>query len=258
MHRFHMPLAAGAGERFDLSPAEAHHAWRVLRLAGGESVTVLDGAGVELVCVVEAVRRGEVKLRVVQRIRHERPTHRMTLVQSLIKGRGMDWLLQKATELGVARIVPVVTERSVVRLDAAEGAERREKWEAVAVEAIKQCGSPWLPKIEVPITIDAYLKTGDRNELELAGSLQPDAPHPRRHFEAFVKEHGRLPRSVSVWVGPEGDFTPDELDRIGGRGVRPATFGRLVLRSDTAAVYAISIVQYELGSPEHLWPRVGP
>jgi 16S rRNA (uracil1498-N3)-methyltransferase len=250
MHRFYMPSAAGAGEHFELSGAEGHHACRVLRLGDGEQVTVLNGAGVELRCQVEGVRRGGVKLHVIQRIQHERLAHRITLVQSIIKGRGMDWLLQKATELGAARIVPVVTERSVVRLDAVEGAGRREKWEAVAVEAIKQCGSPWLPKIEAPVAIEAHLSSAEQNELELAGSLQPDAPHPRRHFDAFAGEHGRLPRTVSVWVGPEGDFTSGELERIEERGVRPVTFGRLVLRSDTAAVYAISVVQYELGRPD--------
>jgi 16S rRNA (uracil1498-N3)-methyltransferase len=205
----------------------------------------------ELGCRVESVRDGRVSLRVEQRIQHERSPHRITLIQSMVKGRAMEWILQKATELGVARIVPVCTERTVLRLESAEGAGRREKWRTIAVEAIKQCGSPWLPEIEVPMPIAAHLKKGERAELEMAGSLQSEVRHPRQYFDAFVAENRRLPRSVALWIGPEGDFTPEELGGMIERGVRPVTFGRQVLRSDTAAVYAISVVQYELG-----WTKV--
>jgi 16S rRNA (uracil1498-N3)-methyltransferase len=159
----------------------------------------------------------------------------------------MDSIVQKATELGVDRIVPVLTERTVPEFGPGTGASKRERWLGVAVESMKQCGTPWLPEILEPAPIAMRLKNGERGELGLVGSLQAGAQHPRRCFEQFVTERGRLPSSVEVWVGPEGDFTPEEMDRIVESGARPITFGRLVLRSETAAVYGLSVVQYEMG-----------
>jgi 16S rRNA (uracil1498-N3)-methyltransferase len=149
----------------------------------------------------------------------------------------MDLVVQKATELGVERIVPIASERSVAQIE--EGSNKLEKWRATSVEAIKQCGSPWLPRIDPPQPAQRFLASNERYDLMLVASLQPDTRHPRVCFQSFVAEHQRLPNSVCIWVGPEGDFTPAEVSTIRKAGALPITLGRLILRSETAVNYEL-------------------
>ena len=174
--------------------------------------------------------------------------YRVTLLQAIPKGKTFETVIQKAAELGVWRIVPTLSERATTQPDDESAHARTEKWRRVAIEAIKQCGNPWLPEIEKPVTLKEFLSRSEKFELPLIASLQPDRLHPREYFGAFLREHGRLPQSVCVWIGPEGDFTPAELSAIKVSGARPISLGRLVLRSDTAAIYCLAILNYELGS----------
>jgi 16S rRNA (uracil1498-N3)-methyltransferase len=116
----------------------------------------------------------------------------------------------------------------------------------VAVEAIKQCGAAWLPKIEAPVTPAQFLARKEIFDLSLIGSLQKERRHPRECLQEFQAKHGQLPQSVGVWIGPEGDFTLEELDAIQAAGALPVSLGRLVLRVETAAIYCLSILNYEL------------
>jgi 16S rRNA (uracil1498-N3)-methyltransferase len=162
------------------------------------------------------------------------------------KGKIIEGIIQKAVELGAHRIVPLLTERVVTQLDG-EGAEsKREKWKLVAIEAVKQCGATWLPKIEAPQTIAECFARGEKIELPLVGSLQTARRHPREWFQEFQSQHGRLPHSAGVWIGPEGDFSPAELQAIEAAGARPVTLGDLTLRVETAAIYCLSFLNYEL------------
>jgi 16S rRNA (uracil1498-N3)-methyltransferase len=134
----------------------------------------------------------------------------------------------------------------VVHLDD-EGAESKlEKWRHVAIEAIKQCGSAWLPRIEKPLGFPEMLKQAGRFDLSMVGFLGSGTAHPRKFFEDFTLKHQRQPQSVALWVGPEGDFTPEEISAILSLGTKPITMGPLVLRSDTAAIYGLSFINYEL------------
>src|SRR5205823_2614661 len=130
------------------------------------------------------------------------------------KGKIMDWIVQKATELGAFRIVPLLSERVVTKLSKKDSKDRSEKWQLIAIESIKQCGSPWLPQIEAPITPGQFLARNEKFELPLLASLQADARHPREHFGAFQQQHNRFPETICIWVGPEGDFAPAELEAI--------------------------------------------
>ena len=167
-------------------------------------------------------------------------------MQSLPKGKIIESIIQKSVELGARRIVPLMTGRVVTHLDEKEKVSKREKWQMVAIEAIKQCGAAWLPEIETPVTIEQILARKETFELSLVGSLQTDRRHPRGCFQEFQAKHGRLPQSVAVWIGPEGDFTLDELKVIQASGALPISLGRLVLRVETAAIYCLSILNYEL------------
>lgn len=246
MHRFYLPAAQTRNAELTLSEREAHHALHVLRVRSGERVVVLDGAGQELLCEVRGVERHAVTLAVRQRNTIPPLPYRLTLLQAVPKGKAMDVIVQKATELGAHRIIPILSERTVTQLDG-EGAESKaEKWEATAIESIKQCGSAWLPQVELPLSPHACLARQEKFELPLIASLQPDSRHPREYFQTFLAEQGRLPQSICVWVGPEGDFTPAEINAIKTSGALPITLGPLILRSETAAIYCLSVLNYEL------------
>ena len=229
-----------------LTGREAHHALHVLRVRRGERVTVLDGAGQELACEVDGSDRDKVRLQVIERRLVPPLPWQITLLQAIPKGKIFESIIQKATELGACRIVPLLSERVATRLT--EKSEKGGKWQSVAVEAIKQCGSAWLPKVEDPLTPEQFLARKEPFDLPLIGSLQLDAQHPRQHFSRFQTQHGFPPKTICVWIGPEGDFSPAEVASIQNAGVLPITLGRLVLRTDTASLYCLSIINYELQS----------
>jgi 16S rRNA (uracil1498-N3)-methyltransferase len=248
MHRFYLPPGSIRGDSLRLDGREAHHALHVLRLQRGDLVTVLDGVGNEFLCAVENSSRHAVTLSVSLKNFTPPPPCSITLLQAVPKGKTIESIIQKAVELGARRIVPLLTEHVVTRLDDRDAADKRAKWQQVAIEAIKQCGAAWLPEIETPTTLDQFLKRRDRYDLSLVGALQKERRHPRECFREFQAQHKRLPQSVGVWIGPEGDFTPEELEAIQASGALPISLGRLVLRVETAAIYCLSILNYELNS----------
>ena len=249
MHRFYLPPEQCTDSKLWLEGREARHAVQVLRLHSGDQVTVLDGAGHEFKCEIAQVNKREVMLSVTGKTFHPPLPAKLTLVQAVPKGKTFDIIVQKATELGAHRVVPLLTERVVTRLaDEREAAQKVEKWRQVAVESIKQCGSPWLPEIVRPTLLSEFIAHLEPMDLSLVAALSGDRTQPRRHFDAFQATHHRMPRSIRVWVGPEGDFTPDELIAIRATGALPITLGSQILRAETAAIYCLSVLSHELQS----------
>jgi 16S rRNA (uracil1498-N3)-methyltransferase len=246
MHRFYLSPAECKISPLTLGGREAHHALHVLRLRKGDKITILDGAGREFLCALENFDRDKVQLAIVEIKKIPAPPCPVTLVQAVPRGKIIESIIQKATELGVARIVPLLTERVVMDLDDKHAARKSEKWQQVAIEAIKQCGAAWLPRVESPVTPKEFLARAEKFDLALVGSLQPGAQHPRQYFQNFQSQHARKPQSACVWIGPEGDFTAREVAAITSAGALPITLGKLVLRVETAATYCLSILNYEL------------
>jgi 16S rRNA (uracil1498-N3)-methyltransferase len=249
MHRFFLPPEQCREASLCLTGDEAHHARHVVRVRHGERVAVVDGTGHEFLCELEGYDHDKARLNVVEKRIHPAPPSPVTLLQAVPKGKLMEAIIQKATELGAFRIVPVLAERVVARLDAREGARKAEKWRLVAREAIKQCGSAWMPTVELPLTPKQFLARNESFDLALIASLESGSRPARDYFRAFEMERRPRPRSVCVWVGPEGDFTPAETEAIKSHGALPITLGRLVLRTETAAIYCLSILNHELQSP---------
>jgi 16S rRNA (uracil1498-N3)-methyltransferase len=249
MHRFYLSPTQTRSPLLTLSKSDAHHALHVLRLRENERAVVLDGAGHEFLCQVQTLGRETVVLKVLQT--HALPAlpYRVTLAQAITRAKTMDLIVQKATELGVHRLVPIISERSVPQVEEENVAGKLAKWQATMIEAIKQCGSPWLPRIDPPQAPQKFASSGERFDLTLLASLQDDARHPREYFQSFAAERQRPPKSVCVWVGPEGDFTPAEINAVRQAGALPITLGQLILRSETAAIYCLSILNYELQAP---------
>ena len=218
-----------------LEGSAAAHVSRVLRLRGGDPVTLFNGDGWEYAGVVAAERGGIVEVEVTARVAGmaESPLA-LTLAQGVARGERMDMVMQKATELGVARIVPLLTERSVVRLDERQGRRKMAHWKAVTVAACEQSGRSLLPVVEAPVHLDDWLAREPQPALRL--TLAPGAEQPLRAL-------GGEWREAALLIGPEGGLTDAEQAQAARAGYQSCSLGRRVLRTETAALAALAVLQ---------------
>jgi 16S rRNA (uracil1498-N3)-methyltransferase len=247
VHRFYIPPEEWAPDALALSGTEAHHARNVLRLQPGNKVVLFNGRGREITAEILSLDPREVALRKL----HESTTAplrcRIILGQAIPKGKNMDLIVQKAVEIGAAEIAPIISDRTIVRLGEEEAAQKQAKWQAIAIEAAKQCGQNWLPEVKLPRTLAQFFADQSRVDLQLIGSLQSDALHLKQILTEFTAAHQQQrPTSVLMLIGPEGDFTPAELNLARTHGCRPITLGPIILRVETAAIYCLSVLSYEL------------
>lgn len=229
-----------------LSPDESHHLVAVNRARVGDTVVVFDGRGTEWICELTADRKNAAVLKVRFRQKAKPLPYEITLGQALPKGPSMDAIVRKATEIGAARIVPLESERTQVHLDADRSDRKIDKWQTAALEAAKQCGNPFLPEVSPVQNAVAFMEASRGYDLKLIASLQPGAKSLKQVLAAFQSAQNRPPRKVLWLIGPEGDFTPAEMSVSKSAGFEPITLGPLVLRCETAATYALSILSYEL------------
>jgi len=216
---------------------EAHHCRHVLRLRDGDTVNIFDGRGHEAQCAIAKITNQAVQLNVLTQTSTPALRCRITLAQAVPK-KSMDLIVQKATELGVTAIVPVLSERTIVRID--EDAAKLDRWREIALESCKQCGNNWLPVIEPPRKATEFFANAGKFDLKLIASLQPGAQPLKQILPA------QMPASVLVLIGPEGDFTPAEISEARNAGCLPLSLGPLILRAETAAIYTLSILHHEL------------
>ena len=248
MHRFYVSPEDWDPRSLSLRGAEAHHARDVLRIKAGEKVVLFNGKGREITAEIASLAQDEIRLRKL----HEAETPplgcRIVLGQAIPKGKNMELIVQKAVEIGAAEIAPIVSDRTIVQLDSENAAQKQIKWQQTAIEAAKQCGQNWLPRVHAPRKLAEFFSTTPAQsfDLRLIGSLQPDAQHLKKILETYCNEHGDRPRSVLMLVGPEGDFTPAELALARRYGCQPITLGPIILRVETAAIYCLSVLSYEL------------
>lgn len=231
--RVHVEVPLNRGVTIELSEAPAHHLLRVLRLRAGEAVTVFNGQGGEWRAEVIAAHRDRVAVRAEEwrDIERESPLA-ATLVQGISSGDRMDLTVQKAVELGVASIQPLLTERSVVRLDAQRGQARRSHWRRVAIAACEQCGRNRVPDIREVISIGAYCAAISDPLPRLL--LSPSAGKGLR--EAAVDAG----HAVTLAVGPESGFSAAEAAQLERAGFQRARLGPRILRTETAAPAALA------------------
>jgi len=243
MNRFYLPAPAWHAPSPRLDTSESHHALDVLRLKPDDRVVIFDGEGTEASAQICALEGKSVLLRIGQKSPTPPLACAITLAQAIPKGKNMDLIIQKAVELGAARIAPLLSDRTVVQISGADAAKKRDKWREIAIEACKQCGQNRLPEIGLPQSPGNFLEHNEPSELMLIASLQPDA----RRIKDVLADHP-APSSVCVLVGPEGDFTPAELSLAKSRGCQPITLGPIILRTETAALYCLSVLAHELFS----------
>ncbi len=242
MHRFHVPPTDWHAGTVSLPETEAAHAARVLRVRDGEPVEIFDGTGRAAAAVVVEVGKRSVVVEIRREWSVHRPAPGVHLVVALIKGDRFDWMIQKATELGAASIQPVAAARSVVRIEGPEAARRLAKWRQVSVEAAKQCGHLVLPEIHALMPPVAAFRGA------ASGCRGIPALHPGgRTLGAFLAEGEG---ETTFAIGPEGDWTPDEMADAQACGFVRLDLGRHVLRSETAAAHVLSVATHQLhGGP---------
>jgi 16S rRNA (uracil1498-N3)-methyltransferase len=241
------------GKLVRLSPDESHHLLRVLRLTRGEEVYVFDGCGEEFQCRFAEVEGKSAVLEVIARLSDEVESPlRLTLVQALTKGEKFDWIVQKATELGVSRIIPLASEHADLKLNGEQAEKRVERWQRISLEALKQCGRRRQVEICKPCTLADFLAESSAAAAleespaaiiffnERGGSLINQA------LEA-LQQRG----AVIALVGPEGGWSDREIECLQAQGCLAVTLGRRVLRTETAALAALTLLQHLLGDLSH-------
>lgn len=247
--RVHAPHALPDAAEILLGADESHHLVAVNRCSRGDPVIAFDGRGREWRCECLDPAKNGARLRVHATLQAQPLPHAITLAQALPKGATMDEIVRQATELGAARVVPLLTDRTQVHLDGERAEKKVEKWRTTAIEAAKQCGNPWVPEIAPVQRLDTFLATqAAQHELRLVASLHAGTRSLREVVAHHRAHHPRPPRSALWLVGPEGDFTPAEMTACITAGCTPVTLGPLVLRCDTAAIAALSVLAHELGS----------
>ena len=232
------------GTRIALAGSAASHVTRVLRLRTGETLTLFNGRGGEYAARIDASQRDSVTLAVAERAATERESPlALTLAQGVSRGERMDWVVQKATELGVTAFAPLLTERSVVRLDAQQSGRKLNHWRAIAIAACEQCGRNRLPQIAAPVTLREFLSNpaGGGSTTRTARILLSPAADRR------IADLRPAPEAIAVLIGPEGGLTQEEQEAALAAGFIAMRLGPRVLRTETAAVAALSVLQREFG-----------
>jgi RNA methyltransferase, RsmE family len=247
MHRFYIsPENWNPGELALIGP-EAHHARDVLRMRAGEKLVVFNGCGREITAEIVGLGDEEIELRKLHEAETPPLRCRIVLGQAIPKGKNMELIVQKAVEIGAAEIAPIISDRTIVHVDSESAAQKQSKWNQIAIEAAKQCGQNWLPHVHTPRKLAELFSVAEESfDLQLIGSLQPGAQHLKKILADYSSEHQHRPCSVLMLVGPEGDFTPAELALARSHGCQPITLGPIILRVETAAIYCLSILSYEL------------
>ncbi len=222
---------------------DVKHITRVLRMAVGDPLTVLDGTGAVYQAEIREINKEEILCRLLgQEKAYSEPHLKVTLVQGLPKGDKMETIIQKSTELGVHRIIPLAAARSVVKLEGKKVAERQERWQRVAMEAAKQCRRAGVPEVQrlcrwdevlagIPLGALVLMPWEDERQQSLKEVLQNVAP----------------PSEVYLFIGPEGGFTPEEAARAREQGFHSVTLGHRILRTETAGPAALTMVLYHYG-----------
>lgn len=246
MHRFFVRAENIQGEEIVLSE-QAHQIRDVLRLKANEHIIVLDNQGLEYEVVLTSISKNEVKGRVVEkREATGEPSVQITLYQSLLGREKFEWVLQKCTEIGVARFVPVVTGRSIVR-DCDITNKKLGRWRRIIMEAAEQSWRGRVPELTGAVTLEQALDEQKGYGLSLIGSTAGEGVSLRKILVSCdVGRDG----AIAVFVGPEGGFTEEEMRRGRDSGAIAFGLGRRILRTETAAVVACSVILYELGQME--------
>jgi len=235
--------AQETGTALTLSGDEGRYLSRVLRLSVGECVTLCTDGGLEYECTIKEVRGKTACLSIdsICRVERESPLD-ITLCQALPKGKKMDLILQKGTELGVRRFVPFISSRSVSRPEGGTGKSSR--WSKIVLEAARQCGRNFIPPVDTSLSFEGMLEEFASAKYDSALKLVPWEGEETVGIKSLA---GKDVSEVVLLIGPEGGFSEEEVARAGDAGFKPVTLGKRLLRTETAGLATVSMLQYLWG-----------
>jgi len=240
-----------ADKRLLLEGSAANHIARVLRLRVGDAVSVFNGDGGEFDARIETIQKDTVAVSIKEHraVDRESPLS-LTLAQGISRGERMDWVIQKATELGAARIVPVFTKRSVVRLDEKQAERKLQHWRAIAVAACEQCGRNRVPELATPVDFYELLPAPGTGANANPGDGGPESPLRlllSPDGDARLADLDAVGAGITVLIGPEGGLEDAEQEAALRAGFKAVRVGPRVLRTETAAIAALTIMQQRFG-----------
>lgn len=244
--RFYLPPASWQLTSPALEGDEARHCISVMRHREGDEIILFNGEGAWARCHIAGPGPAHVPLQVLEHGLTPPPAARLSLVQAVPKGGNMEWIIEKAVELGVTTIHPVLTDRTVVRLDPREASRKQEKWRRIIMEACKQCGQNWLPEIHAPAPYREVMVSLPPHDLRLIAAIQEDSRPLKSILQARAQQQAGEIHSALLCIGPEGDFTPDEYQLARDHACLPMTLGPIILRVETATMYGLSVLRHEL------------
>jgi len=239
LSRYLLKQSVKPGDSVTLQGDEAHHAARVRRVKMGDEVELFDGEGNAAVSEVVSVSKNFIEMVILEVRKQPRMTLEMTLIQSIPKSGNMELIIQKAVELGVTAIQPIISENTVARAEQSE--KKLLKWQRIALEACKQCGQNFLPEVRATLTLSEWLRSRERADKEIVAALDDRSSPIKEKISGKLTEC----KSIYVLVGPEGDFSKSEYDSLHAEGMEFVSIGDIVLRVETATLFCISALKYE-------------
>lgn len=249
MVRLFTPEDLAGRETITITGDQAHYLLNVVRVQAGERFVMVDGAGRQYELAAEAPAKGRLVARIMARLETPPPPAlQLDLYLAVLKGGNLELAVQKATELGVARIVPMITRRTVARVPPDRAQARMDRWRKVALEAARQCGRTEAPRLEAPHDWDGALASwrasGTPGIMPYEALAGDDAAQGLRETLAGLMQTSRM----AVFIGPEGGFEPAEVEAAREAGLALVSLGRRVLRAETAAIAVCAIVMHEMGA----------
>ena len=222
-----------------LNREESRHLKTVLRVKLGEPLELFDGKGRTCSASITQVENHSITITLCSEPEiHPKPACAITLFVCISKGKRMDWTIEKATEIGVSKIVPVISGHTIVRLSQKEGKSKAERWRRVAQDAARQCHSAWMPDISPPLSFAQTLKILSDSSPVFTAALTKDAVPLRE----AIRKYPESPQTAGWFVGPEGDFTSEELAQLRQHKTHLVSLGSNILRAETASLYGLCVL----------------
>ena len=244
MHQFKVKSEDLSKEIFEMTGDEAQHLICVLRLKKNDFVSLFDGMGKKVIATIIAINRDSVKLKIIEtRVLDAEPMVEITLYQSIPKKDKFEWIIQKATELGAKQIVPIITERTIVNITNENVAKKLLRWQKIAQEASKQSNRACIPLVSEPMPFNKILNNLNHDlVLFLWNSEQSE-----KIKTVLDKFNGAKLKSVGVFIGPEGGWSPSEIEIAKTKNIISVSLGPRILRTETASLTVLTILLYEFG-----------
>lgn len=244
--RSYCPILSEEQPEIRLSADESHHLVSSNRARTGDPVVVFDGNGKEWTCKLVDSDKRHALLQGRSFIQHPPPIHEISLAQAIPKGKGLENIIRKATEIGIQHIYPILSDRTEAKIPRDRLQSKLDKWVSSSIEGAKQSGNPFLPTIHNPQGLDQFIESSvPQFATRIIASLQAESVPLKRALGDSDKNDGQ---KALILIGPEGDFSDPEYARIDKAGFQPVTLGPYVLKCETAAVSALSILRHEFDS----------